>query len=52
MAGAKYTEVYQKVSAMGTKLKSAGKSGPNNDEQLQVRLLHCVRIWECVLESP
>ena len=36
MTGAKYQETYKKVSAMGEKLKKAGKSGPSNDEQLQV----------------
>ncbi|KNG52059.1 acyl binding protein [Stemphylium lycopersici] len=36
MPSAKYTEVYQKVSEMGTKLKTAGKSGPSNDEQLNL----------------
>jgi hypothetical protein len=38
MPGAKYTETYKKVSAMGEKLKAAGKQGPSNDEQLHVRL--------------
>lgn len=38
MPSAKYTETYQKVSAMGEKLKKAGKQGPSNDEQLHVRL--------------
>jgi len=37
MPGAKYTETYKKVSAMGEKLKAAGKQGPTNDEQLHVR---------------
>jgi hypothetical protein len=37
MPGAKYTQTYQKVSAMGEKLKAAGKPGPSNDEQLKVR---------------
>lgn len=37
MPSAKFTEVYQKVSAMGEKLKAAGKQGPSNDEQLKVR---------------
>ena len=37
MPGAKYTQTYQKVSAMGEKLKAAGKQGPSNDEQLKVR---------------
>ena len=37
MPGAKYTETYKKVSAMGEKLKAAGKQGPSNDEQLHVR---------------
>ncbi|KAJ4363140.1 hypothetical protein N0V83_010260 [Neocucurbitaria cava] len=36
MPGAKYTETYKKVSAMGEKLKAAGKQGPTNDEQLQL----------------
>lgn len=36
MPGAKYTQTYQKVSAMGEKLKAAGKPGPSNDEQLKV----------------
>ncbi|CAI9635948.1 acyl binding protein [Alternaria burnsii] len=36
MPGAKYTETYQKVSAMGEKLKAAGKQGPSNDEQLKL----------------
>jgi len=38
MPGAKYTETYKKVSAMGEKLKAAGKQGPSNDEQLHVRV--------------
>jgi hypothetical protein len=38
MPSAKYTETYKKVSAMGEKLKAAGKQGPSNDEQLHVRL--------------
>jgi hypothetical protein len=38
MPGAKYTETYKKVSAMGEKLKAAGKQGPSNDEQLHVRI--------------
>lgn len=38
MPGAKYTETYKKVSAMGEKLKAAGKQGPSNDEQLNVCL--------------
>jgi diazepam-binding inhibitor (GABA receptor modulating acyl-CoA-binding protein) len=37
MPSAQYTEVYQKVSKMGEKLKAAGKQGPSNDEQLSVR---------------
>jgi hypothetical protein len=37
MPSAKYTETYKKVSAMGEKLKAAGKQGPSNDEQLHVR---------------
>lgn len=37
MPSAQYTEVYQKVSKMGEKLKAAGKQGPSNDEQLNVR---------------
>ena len=36
MPSAAYTEVYKKVSAMGEKLKAAGKQGPSNDEQLKV----------------
>jgi len=36
MPSAKYTEVYQKVSKMGEKLKAAGKQGPSNDEQLSL----------------
>ncbi|KAH8644553.1 Galactose-1-phosphate uridylyltransferase [Alternaria alternata] len=36
MPGAKYTQTYQKVSAMGEKLKAAGKQGPSNDEQLKL----------------
>ncbi|CAO2652897.1 Nn.00g023080.m01.CDS01 [Neocucurbitaria sp. VM-36] len=36
MPGAKYTETYKKVSAMGEKLKAAGKQGPTNDEQLHL----------------
>jgi diazepam-binding inhibitor (GABA receptor modulating acyl-CoA-binding protein) len=36
MTGAKYQETYKKVSAMGEKLKAAGKQGPSNDEQLHV----------------
>ncbi|KAF5845304.1 hypothetical protein GGP41_002897 [Bipolaris sorokiniana] len=36
MPSAKFTEVYQKVSAMGEKLKAAGKQGPSNDEQLKL----------------
>ena len=36
MPSAQYTEVYQKVSKMGEKLKAAGKQGPSNDEQLNV----------------
>lgn len=39
MTGAKYQEVYKKVSAMGEKLKAAGKTGPSNEEQLQVCFL-------------
>ena len=38
MPSAKYTQTYEKVSKMGEKLKAAGKTGPNNDEQLHVRL--------------
>ncbi|RMZ73459.1 acyl binding [Pyrenophora seminiperda CCB06] len=33
---AKYQEVYKKVSAMGERLKKEKKSGPSNDEQLQL----------------
>ena len=40
MTGAKYNETYKKVSAMGEKLKAAGKQGPSNDEQLHVRFTH------------
>ncbi|OIC15116.1 hypothetical protein A7L51_19765, partial [Acinetobacter baumannii] len=36
MTGAKFQDTYKKVSAMGEKLKKAGKSGPTNDEQLQL----------------
>lgn len=36
MPSAKYTEVYQKIRDMGDKLKTAGKQGPSNDEQLKV----------------
>ncbi|EMD88130.1 hypothetical protein COCC4DRAFT_202257 [Bipolaris maydis ATCC 48331] len=36
MPSAKFDEVYKKVSAMGEKLKAAGKQGPSNDEQLQL----------------
>ncbi|KAI1514675.1 Acyl CoA binding protein [Pyrenophora tritici-repentis] len=36
MTGAKFQEVYKKVSDMGTRLKKEGKSGPSNDEQLQL----------------
>lgn len=36
MPSAKYTETYKKVSAMGEKLKAAGKQGPTNDEQLHL----------------
>jgi diazepam-binding inhibitor (GABA receptor modulating acyl-CoA-binding protein) len=38
MPSAKFTETYEKVSKMGEKLKAAGKQGPSNDEQLNVRL--------------
>jgi diazepam-binding inhibitor (GABA receptor modulating acyl-CoA-binding protein) len=44
MPSAKFTETYEKVSKMGEKLKTAGKSGPSNDEQLKVSLpisLYC-----------
>ena len=37
MLSAKYTQTYEKVSMMGEKLKAAGKQGPSNDEQLNVR---------------
>jgi len=36
MPSAEYTDVYKKVSAMGEKLKAAGKQGPSNDEQLKL----------------
>ncbi|KAF2125071.1 hypothetical protein P153DRAFT_426085 [Dothidotthia symphoricarpi CBS 119687] len=36
MPSAKYTETYKKISAMGEKLKAAGKQGPSNDEQLHL----------------
>jgi diazepam-binding inhibitor (GABA receptor modulating acyl-CoA-binding protein) len=36
MPSAEFTDVYKKVSAMGEKLKAAGKQGPSNDEQLNV----------------
>lgn len=38
MPSEKFTDVYKKISAMGDKLKAAGKQGPSNDEQLQVCL--------------
>jgi hypothetical protein len=38
MPSAKFTQTYEKVSKMGEKLKAAGKQGPSNDEQLNVRL--------------
>ncbi len=37
MPSAKFTETYEKISKMGTRLKEAGKQGPSNDEQLEVR---------------
>jgi hypothetical protein len=37
MPSAKFTQTYEKISKMGEKLKAAGKSGPSNDEQLNVR---------------
>ena len=60
MPSAKFTQTYEKVSKMGEKLKAAGKQGPSNDEQLNVRISHfydskCIcasipvtraRIWE------
>ncbi|EOA83934.1 hypothetical protein ACJQWK_01273 [Exserohilum turcicum] len=36
MPSEKFTDVYKKISAMGDKLKAAGKQGPSNDEQLQL----------------
>jgi len=36
MPSAKFTQTYEKVSAMGEKLKAAGKQGPSNDEQLNL----------------
>ena len=48
MPSAKYTEVYKKVSQMGEKLKAAGKQGPSNDEQLNVRAALC----SLSLEAP
>ena len=44
MPSAKYTETYQKVSKMGEKLKAAGKQGPSNDEQLNVRPLQPTKL--------
>jgi hypothetical protein len=38
MPSAKFTQTYEKVSKMGEKLKAAGKQGPSNDEQLNVRV--------------
>jgi diazepam-binding inhibitor (GABA receptor modulating acyl-CoA-binding protein) len=37
MPSAKFTQTYEKISKMGEKLKAAGKQGPSNDEQLNVR---------------
>lgn len=51
MAGAKYTETYKKVSAMGEKLKAAGKQGPSNDEQLHVRLLYSSSCLQSLLPT-
>ncbi|KAF2824267.1 hypothetical protein CC86DRAFT_468434 [Ophiobolus disseminans] len=36
MPSAKFTQTYEKVSKMGEKLKTAGKPGPSNDEQLNL----------------
>lgn len=44
MPSAQYTEVYQKVSKMGEKLKAAGKQGPSNDEQLNVCFPLCCKL--------
>jgi hypothetical protein len=38
MPSAKFTQTYEKITKMGEKLKAAGKQGPSNDEQLNVRL--------------
>lgn len=46
MPSAKYTETYQKVSKMGEKLKAAGKQGPSNDEQLNVRSMRTLELQE------
>lgn len=37
MPSAKFTQTYEKITKMGEKLKAAGKQGPSNDEQLNVR---------------
>ncbi|OAL47922.1 hypothetical protein IQ07DRAFT_589407 [Pyrenochaeta sp. DS3sAY3a] len=34
MPSAKYTETYNKINAMGEKIKAAGTAGPSNDEKL------------------
>lgn len=36
MPSAKFTQTYENITKMGEKLKAANKSGPSNDEQLQV----------------
>lgn len=36
MPSAKFTQTYEKISKMGERLKAEGKSGPSNDEQLEV----------------
>lgn len=48
MPSAKYTDTYESVSKMGEKLKAAGKQGPTNDEQLQVRFLPHTYIHTCI----
>jgi hypothetical protein len=50
MPSAKYTETYQKVSKMGEKLKAAGKQGPSNDEQLNVRFGIAIQTSICSRE--
>lgn len=36
MSAAKFQDTYDKIGAMGKKLKDAGKSGPTQDEQLKL----------------